>query len=575
MTEQKSTIFEIIGHCKNKTWVIPEFQRNYVWEREQIRLLIDSIYRGYTIGSPLLWKTDFPLASRRVGGAEFEINFAENKKGEYSTFILDGQQRLTSLLLVLTNLKVYKKGKKKVFKLDLFFDVKQKRFVFGDEKIEIRKYGGSKEELFVSELAESDEYKFEFVNLKELIDFKTQKTTKFSHLKTQNEEVSRLSKEELEKRLVLSNTINQYENMLRDLNNRIMDRDVQEIHQSNVSIQDVLTIFERINTKNTRLNVFDIMVAKSFKKIDECVFNLREYIKKVKKQTITNNEIPIKHTVEITDDENDAFDDELLLRAILTILKKKFKQSEILEELTPEEMQENLSRINKIVHSTSDFMKDEFSIPKKEISLFKPMFSFLIYIFAHKDFEKNRDNQFKELVRKWFWNTTLYNRYPGSQIDKIEEDVKMFEMTDNKFIILKEIIKSRNKLEIDSETGLLDAEYGQNKGLALYIKTLLKTLNPIDFDNWASCGIEKKGNKKINLHHIFPEHSEIGLKFGDNIHNIANIALITNDLNNRIINNKNPNKYITECEKLAGSNFLKIMESHLIDQYMIDNLKND
>lgn len=36
---------------------VPEFQRLFRWERDNARELLDSIYRGYPIGTLLLWET--------------------------------------------------------------------------------------------------------------------------------------------------------------------------------------------------------------------------------------------------------------------------------------------------------------------------------------------------------------------------------------------------------------------------------------------------------------------------------------------------------------------------------------
>lgn len=73
---------------------IPVFQREFVWNDEQIMSLLDSIYRGYPVGSLLLWSTKELLNhERNVGG------FALPKTPEdYPVnYVLDGQQRLTTL----------------------------------------------------------------------------------------------------------------------------------------------------------------------------------------------------------------------------------------------------------------------------------------------------------------------------------------------------------------------------------------------------------------------------------------------------------------------------------------------
>ena len=67
---------------------LPEFQRGYVWNRDQVRGLMQSLYRKHPVGSLLVWETrtenarasgDGPLAAGTV------------------KLLLDGQQRITSL----------------------------------------------------------------------------------------------------------------------------------------------------------------------------------------------------------------------------------------------------------------------------------------------------------------------------------------------------------------------------------------------------------------------------------------------------------------------------------------------
>lgn len=73
---------------------IPVFQREYVWTDEQIMSLLDSIYRGYPVGSLLLWSTKEALThERNVGGFELP----KTPEDFPVNYVLDGQQRLTTL----------------------------------------------------------------------------------------------------------------------------------------------------------------------------------------------------------------------------------------------------------------------------------------------------------------------------------------------------------------------------------------------------------------------------------------------------------------------------------------------
>lgn len=82
---QVSTILDQID---NGDIALPEFQRGYVWNREQVRGLFTSLYRGYPIGGFMMWTTPAVTAQSRGVGARVDGNVR---------LLLDGQQRITSL----------------------------------------------------------------------------------------------------------------------------------------------------------------------------------------------------------------------------------------------------------------------------------------------------------------------------------------------------------------------------------------------------------------------------------------------------------------------------------------------
>lgn len=76
---------------------VPAFQRGFVWDGERVAFFMDSLYKGYPFGSILLWRTRSQLKhERRLG--PFALQDVEV---EYPIdYVLDGQQRLTSLFAV-------------------------------------------------------------------------------------------------------------------------------------------------------------------------------------------------------------------------------------------------------------------------------------------------------------------------------------------------------------------------------------------------------------------------------------------------------------------------------------------
>ncbi|MGI0439519.1 DUF262 domain-containing protein [Helicobacter himalayensis] len=50
------TINDAMQKIKNNEYLLPAFQREYVWECWQIEELFDSLMRGYPISSVLFWE---------------------------------------------------------------------------------------------------------------------------------------------------------------------------------------------------------------------------------------------------------------------------------------------------------------------------------------------------------------------------------------------------------------------------------------------------------------------------------------------------------------------------------------
>jgi hypothetical protein len=74
--------------------LLPKFQRAFVWEKKQILRLLDSVNRGYPIGSVLLWQSRQELRSEN-SLADLPIKLP---KPDYPVnYLLDGQQRLSTI----------------------------------------------------------------------------------------------------------------------------------------------------------------------------------------------------------------------------------------------------------------------------------------------------------------------------------------------------------------------------------------------------------------------------------------------------------------------------------------------
>lgn len=116
MKTGKYTLREFFGNTDLNTIIIPEIQRDYVWRKEQVEKLLESIWNDYTdFSSPEKLKS----ISCSENDKEIEIEFEKYYKKNYlssnigfiyaysdadysgSYFLIDGQQRFTTIFITL------------------------------------------------------------------------------------------------------------------------------------------------------------------------------------------------------------------------------------------------------------------------------------------------------------------------------------------------------------------------------------------------------------------------------------------------------------------------------------------
>src|SRR5215471_9468529 len=93
---------------RDQRLLLPDLQRGFVWTADRVRALFDSLYRSYPVGALLLWEPKWqgqepPFSTRpwdlcppdpvtTSGIPEPSVSIQPG-----ALFVLDGQQRLTSL----------------------------------------------------------------------------------------------------------------------------------------------------------------------------------------------------------------------------------------------------------------------------------------------------------------------------------------------------------------------------------------------------------------------------------------------------------------------------------------------
>ena len=89
-------ISQIIDKIDEKQLFVPAFQREYVWKRNDAKELINSLIKDYPTGTMLTWETGKPPELK--GDHKYDPMQGSVK------LILDGQQRITTLYMLMTDL---------------------------------------------------------------------------------------------------------------------------------------------------------------------------------------------------------------------------------------------------------------------------------------------------------------------------------------------------------------------------------------------------------------------------------------------------------------------------------------
>ena len=90
---------QLFGYIDIGDLGLPDIQRPFVWRDAKVRDLFDSLYRGFPIGSYLLWRNT-------AGGRTHQIGIREREHKDPNLLIIDGQQRLTALYSVFRGVPV-------------------------------------------------------------------------------------------------------------------------------------------------------------------------------------------------------------------------------------------------------------------------------------------------------------------------------------------------------------------------------------------------------------------------------------------------------------------------------------
>lgn len=487
---------------------IPNFQRSFVWDKLQTAKLIDSIIKGFPIGTFILWKTKEEMRHyKSIGNDELP----KTKKGSTSFYILDGQQRITSLYAVRKGL-LYKFVNKNGDKIEIDYK---------DISIDLSMDPDADDEVVLINPPEEAPY----ISVHELLSGTFTKWMK------------RYEEEELEK-------IETYQK-------RLTGYDFSTIVMPDYPLDIACEVFTRINTGGTELTLFEIMVAKT-------------YDEKKKFDLLENYNHLINNSNSEKDLESVGYEtipDTTVLQCVSAHLVKQVRRRDILK-LNKTKFINSWETVKDGIFYAVDYLRKSLSVPVGGLLPYNAILVPFSYFFIKMKGNRPSKIQNKLLKQYFFW-ASLSERFSSGAEGKIDLDLKKMDR------IFKEQPPRYRGEEVKlTEDEIEERWFSAGNSFCKAIICIFASFKPLSFDGESDVELGnawlKRANSK-NYHHFFPKSYLKKNGYEDWVINtISNITLVDDNLNKRTIGSKSPNVYMKKFIK-ANKDIEKTMRTHLID----------
>lgn len=356
-------ISTILDHIDSGHMALPEFQRGYVWNRDQVRGLFDSLYKRHPVGGLLVWATESKTATFRGDGS---------LAAGIVKLLLDGQQRMTSLYGVLRG------------KPPKFFDGNAQAFT------------GLRFHL------ENEIFEFyQPVKMKEdplWIDVTTLMQRGNAGL---GEFVARLSSDSS----ILPKVGDYVGRLSRLLGISEIDLHIEEVTGADKTLDVVVDIFNRVNSGGTKLSKGDLALAKICSDWSE-------------------GRDAMKHKLKEWEKAGFHFNLDWLLRSVNTVLTGEAK-FQYLHDKSAEEVKEALKRSSRHIDTCLNYISGRLGLDHDQVFFGRFGVPVLVRYLDQRSGSMNEKERDKMLF--WYVQAAMWGRFSGSTESFIDQDLSMLE----------------------------------------------------------------------------------------------------------------------------------------------------
>lgn len=484
------------GHIK-----IPKFQRDFVWSLEKTAKLLDSILKGYPIGTFILWETKERLNDiKNIGNLELP-SIPDDIKVQY---VLDGQQRITSLYAAYLGAKIQKEGEKKITNYEEIFVNLDADITDDDEQI------------VVFEKPDAT-----YITLNQVLNFNDNLLT------------------------IKENFSDNHFKLIHQYSQTFLTYDFSTIVLRREDVNSAIEVFTRINTGGQTLTLFEIMSAKTYDEQQD--FDMAEKYRKL--------------LVELAESGYDSISSSVILSILSLVLSKnkECKRKTILQ-LPKQGIIDVWDEVINALKDSIDYFRSVYRIPVSAIIPYDSLLVPFSYFFYYQK-DKPKGLQIKYL-EEFFWRVSLSSRYSSATESKLAQDIKRIE----EIMAFKRPSYDEFNVRLSSPVDLIETSFSAGSSYCKAILCLLAYHFPKDFQDNGLVILDnswlKAANSK-NYHHFFPKGYLKKNGIG-NENSLVNITLVGADLNKRKIRAKAPSLYIQgfyeENDKLPST-----LKSHLIN----------
>ena len=456
----------ILSQIDVGAYALPVFQRGYVWNRDQVRKLMYSLYRGYPIGELLVWNTATDPEMARGDGTLTAGNV---------NLILDGQQRVTSLYGIFRGKPpAFFEGNAAAF-TNLYFNVETETFEF----YAAQKMSGNFAWVNVTEFLKSGIGAFIGKNL------------------STPEGAAYWSR---------------YIPQLTRLDGiRSIDMNIETV-TSEKSIDEVVEIFNNVNSGGTKLSKGDLALAKICGQWKDGRDILRAVLEKYSKAGY-------------------EFSIDWLLRCITVYLTKQ-PYFIHLANAPIENIKAAVPAVDKMIGSCLDQIASRLGLNNTHMMTGVFAIATMIGYVNSKGKQKMTETEWNRLMY-WYVHSFLWGRYAGSVESVLSQDLNVIKEGEGIDGLIRLLRQRRGDLHIRPEDF-----WGWSTGSRFY--PLLYMLTRVYHARDWGTGIELNNtllgkNSTLEVHHIFPKKRlyESG-KTRAMVNSLANYAFLTKDTNDRI-----------------------------------------